>query len=185
LPYLNGYPVRLIIPGAYADSWVKMLSNITVTKEYQELFFMDSAYRIADNETESETPDNLAKKTKPITTMNVKSYIGYPTHKTKLNIDTKIIVKGIAFDSGYGIKEVLISLDDGKSWQSSELEDEISVYAFRVFKFALKPRKKGKLTIMAKAINTLGEEQPFAKDIQWNRGGYKYNGIDSVTINIG
>ena len=50
LPFLNGYPVRLIIPGMYADSWVKMLSNITVSKEYKELFFMDTAYRIPDNE---------------------------------------------------------------------------------------------------------------------------------------
>jgi len=44
--------------------------------------------------------------------------------------------------------------------------------------------QKGKITLMAKAINMLGEEQPFAKDIQWNHGGYKYNGIDSVTINV-
>ena len=45
LPYLNGYPLRLIIPGSYSDSWVKMLSNITVTNEYKKLFFMDIAYR--------------------------------------------------------------------------------------------------------------------------------------------
>ena len=37
---------------------------------------------------------------------------------------------------------------------------------------------------MAKAINRLGQEQPFAKDIGWNRGGYKYNGIDSITVKI-
>ena len=30
LPLLNGFPVRLIVPGWYADYWVKMLSNIEV-----------------------------------------------------------------------------------------------------------------------------------------------------------
>jgi len=184
LPYLNGYPVRLIIPGFYADSWVKMLSNITVTKEYQELFFMDSAYRIADNECECDEVDNYTKKTKPITTMNVKSYIGYPTSRSKLAVDSNVLLKGVAFDSGHGIKEVLISSDMGKTWQNSELEEELSLHSFRVFKFAFRPKTKGKFTIMAKAINTIGEEQPFAEDIKWNKGGYKYNGIDSVTIEV-
>jgi len=184
LPYLNGYPVRLIIPGYYADSWVKMLSNITVTKEYQELFFMDSAYRIADNECECDEVDNYTKKTKPIATMNVKSYIGYPTSKSKLAVDSNVLLKGVAFDSGHGIKEVLISVDGGKTWQNSELEEELSLHSFRVFKFAFRPKTRGKFTIMAKAINTLGEEQPFAKDIKWNKSGYKYNGIDSVTIEV-
>ncbi|WP_455757184.1 molybdopterin-dependent oxidoreductase [Sulfurimonas sp.] len=184
LPFLNGYPVRLIIPGYYSDSWVKMLSNITVLKEYKKTFYMDVAYRIADNESEGETPDNLVKNTKPITTMNVKSYIGYPTSKTQIAVGSNVLAKGVAFDSGHGIKEVLISIDGGKTWESAELEKELSPHAFRVFKFGFKPMKKGKFTIMAKAVNTLGEEQPFAKDIQWNRGGYKYNGIDSVTIEV-
>jgi sulfoxide reductase catalytic subunit YedY len=184
LPFLNGYPVRLVIPGYYSDSWVKMLSNIRVSKEYKKIFFMDSAYRIADNQSESETPNNLAKKTKPITTMNVKSYIGYPTSKTKITKASNVLAKGVAFDSGHGIKEVLISVNGGKTWEVSELERELSPFAFRVFKFAFRPMQTGKLTIMAKAINNLGEEQPFAKDIQWNRGGYKYNGIDSVTIEV-
>ena len=184
LPYLNGYPVRLIIPGMYADSWVKMLSNITVSKEYKELFFMDTAYRIPDNECECETQDNIILKTKPITTMNVKSYIGYPTSNTQITANSNVLVKGVAFDSGHGIKEVLISLNGGKTWENAELESELSPYAFRVFKFSFRPKAKGKVTIMAKAMNTLGEEQPFAHEIQWNHGGYKYNGIDSVTIEV-
>ena len=184
LPYLNGYPVRLIIPGLYSDSWVKMLSNITVSKEYKELFFMDNAYRIPDNKCECETADNLFKKTKPITTMNIKSLIGYPTNRTIININSKVLVQGVAFDSGHGIKAVLISLNGGKSWEKSELAEELSPYAFRTFKFTIKATKRARVNIMAKAINMLDEEQPFAKEIQWNHGGYKYNGIDSVTITV-
>ena len=184
LPFLNGYPLRLIIPGSYADSWVKMLSHITISKEYKELFYMDKAYRIADNECECETKEKLASKTKPITTMNIKSVIGYPKTNDVIKINSNIILKGVAFDSGHGIKEVLISVDNAKTWIKAELEDELSPYAFRVFKFAFRPKTKGKLTIMAKAINRLGQEQPFAKDIGWNRGGYKYNGIDSITVKI-
>jgi len=184
LPFLNGYPVRLIVPGCYSDSWVKMLSNITVSKEYKELYYMDTAYRVPDNDCECEEPERLSDKTKPITTMNVKSYIGYPTDNTQIPANTNVVAKGVAFDSGSGIKEVQISVNGGKTWTLAELENELSPHAFRVFKFAFRPKDKGKITIMAKAINRLGEEQPFAKDIKWNHGGYKYNGIDSVTISV-
>ena len=184
LPFLNGYPVRLVIPGAYSDSWIKMLSNITVTKEYKPLYYMDTAYRIPDNECECETEEDLFEQTKPITTMNIKSLIGYPTSNTLIDVDTNVVARGVAFDSGHGIKEVLISVNGGRTWESAVLEKELSLYAFRVFKFAFRPKDKGPITIMAKAINTLGEEQPWPEAIKWNHGGYKYNGIDSVTIDV-
>jgi sulfoxide reductase catalytic subunit YedY len=185
LPYLNGYPLRLVIPGSYSDSWVKMLSNITVTNKYKHLFFMDVAYRVPDNECECETEEKRAPKTKPITKMNVKSVIGYPTRDSVVNLKSHVVVRGVAFDDGHGIKEVLVSTDAGKTWNQAILDDgKLGRYAYRAFRFAWKPETLGKVTIMAKAINNIGEEQPFAKDIKWNHGGYKYNGIDEVTVEV-
>ncbi|RLA71031.1 MAG: sulfite:cytochrome C oxidoreductase subunit A [Epsilonproteobacteria bacterium] len=184
LPFLNGYPVRLVIPGDYSDSWIKMLSNITVTKEYKSLYYMDTAYRIPDNECECETEDDLFEKTKPITTMNIKSLIGYPTSNSIINVDANVVARGVAFDSGHGIKDVLISVNGGRTWESATLGDELSLHAFREFRFAFRLKEKGPITIMAKAINNLGEEQPYPEAIKWNHGGYKYNGIDSVTIDV-
>jgi sulfoxide reductase catalytic subunit YedY len=185
LPYLNGYPLRLILPGYYSDSWVKMLSNITVTNEYKKLFFMDVAYRVPDNETESETPEKRFPKTKPIAKMNVKSVIGYPTRDSKISHKSHVVIRGVAWDDGHGIKEVLISTDGGKTWDQAILDNgNLGRYAYRAFRFAYKPTTFGNVTIMTKAINNIGEEQPFAKDIKWNHGGYKYNGIDEVTVEV-
>lgn len=185
LPYLNGYPLRLVIPGYYSDSWVKMLSNITVTDKYKKLFFMDVAYRVPDNECECETHDKPAPKTKPITKMNVKSVIGYPTRDSVVSHKSHVVIRGVAFDDGHGIKEVLVSTDAGKTWNQAILDDgKLGRYAYRSFRFPFKPNTLGKLTIMTKAINNIGEEQPFAKDIKWNHGGYKYNGIDEVTVEV-
>ncbi len=184
LPYLNGFPLRLVIPGYYSDSWVKMLSNITVTNKYKSLFFMDVAYRVPDNETESETPEHKFKPTKPITNMNVKSVIGYPENGMQVYHNSHVVVRGVAFDDGHGIKQVLISTDGGKIWESATLKQENGRYAYTEFRYAYKPTKYGKVTFMAKAINRLGDEQPFAKDIGWNHGGYKYNGIDEVTVEV-
>jgi len=185
LPYLNGYPLRLIIPGTYSDSWIKMISNITVTKERQKLHFMDHAYRIPDNECECETPDNLAATTKPIEEMNVNSIIGYPLTGTKVKNSAELIVRGVAFDGGHGIQKVQLSIDGGNSWEDASLDDgEEGKYAYRAFTYAFKPKENGRVTIMCKASNKKGDEQPFAKNIQWNRGGYKYNGIDKVTVEV-
>jgi sulfoxide reductase catalytic subunit YedY len=185
LPYLNGYPLRLVIPGNYSDSWVKMLSNITVTNKYKSLFFMDVAYRVPDNNCECEEPENRAKTTSPITKMNVKSIIGYPTKGTKINLKSHIVIRGLAWDDGHGIQDVMVSTDAGKTWGKALLDDgKLGRYAYRAFRFAFKPSKYGEVTIMTKAINKIGKEQPFAKDIKWNHGGYKFNGIDEVKINV-
>ena len=185
LPYLNGFPLRLVLPGYYSDSWVKMLSSITVTNEYKKLFFMDIAYRVPDNATESETPEKKYPKTKPITSMNVKSIIGYPLTGDKLSLKSHTVVRGVAFDEGHGIKEVLCSVDNGKTWKAALLDDgKLGKYAYRAFRFSFKPSTLGKVTIMAKAINNKGDEQPISADIKWNHGGYKYNGIDEVTVEV-
>jgi len=185
LPYLNGYPLRLVIPGKYSDSWVKMLSNITVTNKYKSLFFMDIAYRVPDNDCECEEPDNKVKTTKPITKMNVKSIIGYPTPNMKFNLKSHFVIRGLAWDDGHGIQDVMVSTDAGKTWGKALLDDgKLGRYAYRAFRFAFKPTKYGEVTIMTKAINKIGKEQPFAKDIKWNHGGYKFNGIDEVKVKI-
>lgn len=183
LPYLNGYPVRLVIPGYYSDSWVKMLSRLTVTKDYQHLFFMDYAYRVPDNATESQKPGEKVK-TKPITKMNVKSVIGYPTPGMKLYHKSHVTVRGVAFDHGAGIRKVEISLDGGKSWHEAQLGEDEGRYAYRTFHYTFKPLVHGKMTIMSRATNHAGEQQPMAEEIGWNAGGYKYNGVDVVHVEV-
>jgi len=184
LPYLNGYPVRLVMPGMYSDSWVKMLSNITVTNKYKSYFYMDKAYQIADNATESETPEHHFKPTKPITNMNIKSFIGYPENGMKIHKNSHIVVRGVAFDDGTGVKAVKISTDNGKTWEDALLKQENGRYAYSEFRFTYKPTQLGKVKFMAKAINVLGDEQPLPHEMLWNHGGYKYNGIDDVEIEV-
>src|SRR6202043_4190450 len=46
LPLLNGFPVRLIVPGWYADYWVKMLSDIEVLDAPDQNYFEKGGYRV-------------------------------------------------------------------------------------------------------------------------------------------
>jgi sulfoxide reductase catalytic subunit YedY len=79
----------------------------------------------------------------------------------------------------------MVSTDGGKTWDKALLDDgKLGRYAYRAFRHAFKPSTLGKTTIMTKAISKIGEEQPLDKNIKWNHGGYKYNGIDEVTVEV-
>src|SRR5437588_7843460 len=49
LPHLNGYPLRLVVPGYYGTYWVKHLNEITVIDAIYDGFWMESAYRLTNN----------------------------------------------------------------------------------------------------------------------------------------
>ena len=185
IPYLNGFPLKLIIPGHFSDSWVKMLSEITVLDEYKKSFFMDVAYTVPDNDCECVVSgSDFEYKRKPITQMKVKSVIGYPSQNSVIKKGSRVKVNGVAFDQGKGIKEVMISLDGGKSWSATILEKDYGKYAYRQWSFAWEPKVKGEYSIMVRAINRIGNIQPLPGDIGWNAGGYQYNAVDSVNVKI-
>jgi len=65
LPMLNGFPLRLVVPGWYATYWVKALREITVLPEKFHGFWMDKAYRIPKTPNANEDPEHLATETIP------------------------------------------------------------------------------------------------------------------------
>ncbi|WP_298691690.1 molybdopterin-dependent oxidoreductase [uncultured Sulfuricurvum sp.] len=185
LPYLNGFPLRLVIPGHFSDSWVKMLSEITVMDQYRKSFFMDVAYTVPDNDCECViSGSDFEYKRKPIAQMKVKSVIGYPTPGTVIKKGSRVRVTGMAFDQGKGIKEVMISTDGGKSWSTTALQKDLGKYAYRQWVYQWEPKAKGEYTIMVRAINRIGNIQPMADEIGWNAGGYQYNAVDIVNVKI-
>lgn len=185
LPYLNGFPIRLVIPGHFSDSWVKMLSEIMVMDTYRKSFFMDVAYTVPDNDCECVVSgSDFEYKRKPIAAMKVKSVIGYPLPDTLIKKGSRVKISGVAFDQGKGIKEVMISLDGGKSWSAAKLGQDYGKFAFRPWSFEWEPKTKGEFTIMARAINRIGNIQPLPDEIGWNAGGYQYNAVDNVNVKI-
>ena len=93
LPMLNGYPLRLVVPGWYATYWVKSLSEINVLDQAFKGFWMDKAYRIPDNKDAIETPDHLAEKTVPINRMCVRSIFVVPEAKKHVALNQPVDVE--------------------------------------------------------------------------------------------
>ena len=75
LPFLNGFPLRLVVPGYYGTYWVKHLNEITVIDNVFDGFWMKTAYRIPDNDCACIEPGTAPKATIPINRFNVRSFI--------------------------------------------------------------------------------------------------------------
>ena len=182
LPWLNGFPLRLVVPGHYGTYWVKHLHEITVVDEQFKGFWMDPAYRIPDTECAAIAPGTAPKKTVPITRFNVRSFITSLADGAKLRAGAQQIVKGIAFDGGHGIREVLFSEDDGRTWLACELGKDLGKFSFREWTVAFTPTAEGERKLRVKATNTLGQSQPL--DPLWNPSGYMRNVVETVTVKI-
>ncbi|MCU1340918.1 MAG: oxidoreductase molybdopterin binding protein, partial [Candidatus Acidoferrum typicum] len=59
LPLLNGFPLRVVVPGYFATYWLKSLTAIRVLDKTDDNFWMKSAYRIPDTTRGSTSPDEF------------------------------------------------------------------------------------------------------------------------------
>ena len=178
LPMLNGFPLRLVVPGWYATYWVKALNEITVLDKPFEGFWMAKAYRVPKTPDFQESPKSLAKETVPINRMTVRSLFVRPEPLEKVRAGAEYEVQGLAIDGGHGMKKVEVSTDGGKTWADARLDPEIGKYSWRRWRFAWRPAA-GQYQLMARATNAIGETQTQA---QWNRSGYARNVIELVDV---
>ncbi len=59
LPMLNGFPVRLVVPGYFATYWTKCLTWIRVLNAPDENFWMKTGYRVPDTPRGNTTPEDV------------------------------------------------------------------------------------------------------------------------------
>jgi len=183
LPHYNGFPARLIVPGWTGTYWMKHLISITALTKPQGGFWMAPAYRVplglfpvVQRFTSQETPSGTNT---PITEMVINSLITSHTDGAKVKAG-KFTVSGLAWDAGYGITNVEVSTDGGKTWSTATLGDDLGRFAFRPWSFTL-DAKKGKNTVMANASNKIGQTQTPA--LLFNPAGYNNNVMQNITLN--
>ncbi|KQO61013.1 oxidase [Methylobacterium sp. Leaf86] len=178
LPWLNGYPLRLVVPGFYGTYWIKHLSSITVLDTPFDGFWMQKAYRIPDNECACVEPGAALGKTVPIHRLPVRSFITNLTDGATVRAGT-VALRGIAFDGGSGITAVDISLDDGTTWSAARLGQNIGQYSFRSRSYEA-DLKSGSHVVRVRAKAGDGTTQPM--EPRWNPAGYMRNVIETTRL---
>ena len=182
IPHLNGAPARIIVPGWTGTYWMKHVVSIKAVTKPESSYWMNPAYRIPVGKfpVVAHFATQETATTTPITEMVINSLISSHANGAKVKAGS-VTVGGIAWDAGYGIRGVDMSTDGGKTWMQATLGQDLGRFAFRPFSLAV-PAKKGKLTVMARASNAIGQTQTSA--LIPNPAGYHHNVMHRVTLDV-
>ena len=144
-----------------------------------EGFWMKPAYRVPDNDCACIEPGTTPAATRPIGRFNVRSFITSVQDGAQIRAGQQMVVRGIAFDGGQGIREVAYSTDGGQTWREAKLGNDLGRYSFREFTFAFTP-DKGAHDLRVRAWNRSGQSQPM--DALWQPAGYMRNVVERVSV---
>jgi hypothetical protein len=167
------------VPGYYGTYWVKHLNEITVIDDVFDGFWMKTAYRIPDNTCACVQPGTTPKATVPINRLDVRSFITNVREGASVKVDSETLLKGIAFDGGYGIADVAVSTDGGKTWAAAKLGQDLGRYSFREWQVPVK-LAAGNHELKVRAVNRIGQSQP--TEALWNPAGYMRNVVETVRV---
>ena len=179
LPLLNGFPVRLVVPGYFSTYWVKMLTDITVLNHVDEQFWMKTAYRIPDTPGGNVAPTDTGFKTIPINHLKIRSFVTNLANGAKLKGGMQPL-RGIAFNAGSGIKTVEYSTDGGTTWNAAALERDYGKYSFRRWNASTMLDAGKPYTLACRAVGNDGEMQTTTPI--WNPGGYMRNVVETYKV---
>jgi DMSO/TMAO reductase YedYZ molybdopterin-dependent catalytic subunit len=186
IPMLNGFPVRLVVPGFFATYWVKCLTWIRVQNTNDEGFWMKTGYRVPDTRRGHTTPAEVEKgrvKMVPIERLPVRSFLISPDGSSKVPAGMSVTLRGIAF-SGFGhVKRVEVSEDGGRSWKLATLGKNYGTYSFRTWEASWSAESPGRYSLAVRATDAKNNVQ--LNEPVWNPGGYLWNRIERQEIVVG
>ena len=182
LPLAHGFPLRVIVPGWEGAYCVKWVNHITASDHDHPGPFVSASYRIPRRPVPPGSVVNAAD-TVPIRGLVVKSIITSPADGAALMPGQAATISGFAWSGEYAIRTVEVSIDGGRSWAFARLGDDHAPHAWRQFTLPWRPRDPGSRVLLSRATDVRGRRQPLAAD--WNPGGYLFNAVDSVRVNIG
>jgi DMSO/TMAO reductase YedYZ molybdopterin-dependent catalytic subunit len=180
LPLVNGFPLRLVVPGWYATYWVKMLNDIEVLDQPDTNYWTKIAYTIPDTPHASIKPGETNVKMIPINRMVPRSFVTNLVSGQQVKSAAPVTLRGIAFGGDCGVARVDYSTDGGQSWRQAQLGKDEGKYGFRQWQTQLMLPSPGKYSLLTCCTNTSGVAQPDTAN--WNPAGFMRNVVEAVDI---
>jgi DMSO/TMAO reductase YedYZ molybdopterin-dependent catalytic subunit len=180
LPLLNGFPLRLVVPGWYATYWVKMVNDIEVLDQPDTNYWTKVAYTIPDTPHASIEPGQANVRMIPINRMIPRSFVTNLASGSTMKAAAPVALRGIAFGGDCGVTQVDVSIDDGRTWRQAELGRDEGKYGFRRWQAQLTFATPGEHSLRVRCTNSNGVSQPAGPN--WNPAGFMRNAVESIRI---
>ena len=182
MPLINGFPIRLIVPGWFSTYWIKMLCDIEVLDQPDTNYWMKTAYLVPDNHYANVRPGETDVKMVPISRLLPRSFITNIKAGDTLRSGAPTLARGIAFGGDTGVSRIDFSSDGGKSWQQTQLGNDEGKYGFRQWQINFTVPVGGEQVLMVRCTNSSGEAQPDTPN--WNPGGFMRNVIEQTAVKV-
>jgi len=183
LPRFNGFPARLVVAGWTGTYWMKHITSLEVRSQPLTGFWMVPAYRVPanlfGNADKFKTQENA--QTKPITDIVVNSLVTSVQNGQRVKRGQMVDVAGVAWDGGRGIRDVEVSVDDGRSWVLALLGKDLGPYSFRTFEHKFRVGDTAPV-IRVRAYNNRGDTQ--VEKLIFNPAGYHHNVIQRIQLEV-
>jgi hypothetical protein len=181
MPLLNGFPLRLVVPGWYATYWVKMLNDIEVLDQPDTNYWTQVAYKIPDTPHASIEPGQANVTMIPINRMVPRSFVtNFASGDTVKTAAAPVTLRGIAFGGDCGVARVDVSTDGGQTWRPTQLGLDEGKYGFRKWETQLTFANPGEHHFQVRCTNSNGVPQPDVPN--WNPAGFMRNVVESTRI---
>ncbi len=180
LPLLNGFPLRLVVPGWYSTYWIKALNQIEVLDSEDRNFWTAKAYKIPTAPFAHVAPGTADFPSRPISTMVPRSFLTNVRDGASLPWQPALALSGIAFGGAAGVKAVELSSDGGRSWQPAALGPDEGRYGFRRFTHSVATPAQGALTLLCRCTASDGAVQAMVPN--WNPSGYQRGCVEPVRL---
>ena len=180
LPLLNGYPVRLIVPGWYSTYWIKMLSDIELLDAPDDNYWMKTSYLIPDTPHADMKPGQAGVTMVPINRMVPRSFITNLGQGAKLKANAPAALRGMAMGGDCGVAKVEVSGDGGQTWHEAKLGKDEGPYSFRQWTARIVMGAAGPVSLAVRCTSTKGEMQPDAPN--WNPSGFMRNVVERLPV---
>lgn len=181
LPWLNGYPLRLVCGGWPASTCGKWLRKIVLRdREHDGTKMTGKAYRVPKDPVApgSKVPD---EDMRIIEAMPVKSLVTFPKSGVVLPCNQPQEVRGHAWVGDGAIKKVAVSIDFGATWQPAKVSPAPNRLAWQRWRANVTLPKVGYYEIWAKATDDQGRSQPMVVP-GWNPKGYLNNACHRIAV---
>ena len=160
LPRRNGFPARALFPGWYAMDSVKWLRRIEVLNaaDRQTAFFQSGMDHVYNRVVRTDAGQQITR----LSSIQIKSVVAWPSDKMNLPAG-RHRVWGFAWTGTGGIREVVLSIDGGKTWTPAQFQSPSEQYSWVRWSYTW-IASPGDYVLMSRASDSHGNQQPLQRD---------------------
>lgn len=183
IPYLNGYPLRVVCggwPGSVSGKWLKRI--VIRNQKHDGTKMAAPSYSVPKHPVAPGSQVPLEDFV-TIQSMPVKSLVTFPQSGTDQALGEAMTVRGHAWAGDLAVKKVQVSIDFGATWHDAKLKDPPNRLAWQRWTTSVEFPEPGYFEVWARATDENGLSQPMVVP-GWNPKGYLNNACHRIAVQV-